>query len=341
MITRAPQCVLLVVCILKLVTWAQEAVPKEPQPLRVLDTIVIESQLAGITQDPLKCDKDGNLFVHPYESGRVAFPVRKFDPKGKTLATYSFSSALDLQFVGAGYFNIAPNGDFYQIAWTDDATYVVRFAKDGALKSSTRLDLPFYASKVAVFESGRMLLAGRREFKDSQGNQSPFTAIVDSSGKMVKEVSLADDQKIREAAERGDADYVNPLFPAATNQAIDLGQAVSGPDGNVYVMRRMVPVPISVISDAGEVLRTLHVEAPDLLMKPESIQVVESRVAILFRNEQSKDQIIRVVDSQTGEDQALYDAKDLGPAFLCYTGPDEFTFLSAKGGKMAFLRVGP
>jgi hypothetical protein len=59
-----------------------------------------------------------------------------------------------------------------------------------------------------------------------------------------------------------------------------------------------------------------------------------NRIAVLFRNDQTHEEILKVVDLD-GRDVAAYQApmvngwSALGPAFVCFaSNPDRFTFLT-------------
>jgi hypothetical protein len=67
---------------------------------------------------------------------------------------------------------------------------------------------------------------------------------------------------------------------------------------------------------------------------PVTMHIAGSRIAVLFRQEQTRKEIIKVIDLE-GHEVATYDepVKDgrpaLGMAFVCYTNnPEEFTFLT-------------
>jgi hypothetical protein len=69
---------------------------------------------------------------------------------------------------------------------------------------------------------------------------------------------------------------------------------------------------------------------------PVQLHIVENRIAVLFRDHETMQQILKVVDLE-GHELGIYDdlgpagkrRRDLGVAFACYTlNPERFTFLT-------------
>ncbi|HXE90821.1 MAG TPA: hypothetical protein VNK82_07660 [Terriglobales bacterium] len=309
-----------------------------------METSLVESQLGGIMMDPLQCDGDGNIYIRFYQEGERRAPIKKFDTQGNRQATFSLEAVTewDASELTAMYFSVNARGELHQIAWSEDL-YVLTFNKDGSYKRRAKIEPLIIPAQVAEFASGEFLITGRKyEGKREDGTNliEPFTGIFDSSGKLIKRLTFQDDQEIQKAVERGDSNFVNPLIPG-TNRAISMGMAVTGEDGNVYVMRRTVPAVIYAVSSAGEVVRKLAVDPGDPGMMPSIMQLSKGRVAILFRSDATKEQIVKVVDSQSGEELVTYDANSLGPTLACYSGGQRFTFLSTRKGHLSLDHAEP
>lgn len=317
--------------------------PDQALKLQVVETRIAESELGGIVIDPLQCDGDGNVYLRGYDERKLRAPIKKISEKGERQAVYTLSSVPDVKPMGGGYFSVTPNGEVYQLAWSEDgARQVVVYGKDGAFKSRIVLDegKPFQGYQLAVFPGGELLVSGLR--KDAGGPNLPFTAVFDANGKIIRKVQLQDDQDIQLAVERGDANLVNPMYPSGTNRAVSFGQASTGGDGNVYLMRRVSPALVYVISPAGEVLRRIEVSAGDSNLLPNSMRLQKNRLAVMFRHPHTNEQVIKVVDSQSGGELRAYDATSLGPMFTCYgSDPERFTFVSTRQGKLALDRAEP
>jgi hypothetical protein len=161
----------------------------------------------------------------------------------------------------------------------------------------------------------------------------PFTGIFSSDGRLLKEVTLADDQRIHEMATAGDRRVV-PAQAPGDNRAVGRGQLAIGPDGNAYLMRWLSPTPFYVVSEGGEVVRSFTVDPGDADYMPVAMHIAGHNIAILFFQSQTRQKLLKVVDLQ-GREQATYsEAKEegnpgLGLAFACYAqNPERFTFLT-------------
>lgn len=335
-------------------SWAQSPVPLaapqatekgESLELKTVETVPIESQLGGIMMDPLICDSEGSIYLRFYEQGKPRSPIKKFDSKGTHLAIFSLQaiSEADASELTSMYFSIGESGHVHQIAWSEEALYVLTFNKDGSYKGRVRVEPLIIPAQIAAFPSGEFLITGQKyEGKREDGTKiiTSFTGLLDSTGKLIKRVVLQDDDEIQKAVERGDNNFTNPLF-AGSNRAISMGAALTGADGNIYVMRRMVPAVVYAISPNGEVVRRLTVDPGDPGMMPSIMQLVKGRLAILFRSDATKEQVVKVVDSQSGEEVATYDASSLGPTFVCYSGANTFTFITTQKGHLALAHAEP
>lgn len=308
--------------------------------LQIVETRIVESELVGIFIDPFQCDADRNIYLRGYDERKLLVPIKKFNEKGERQAVYALSSVPDFKPHGAGYFSVTPDGEVYQLAWSEDgARHVVVYGKDGAFKSKIVLDegKPFQAYQIAVFPKGEFLVSGLK-----RNSNLPVTAVFDAQGKIVRLVQLQDDKEIQLAVERGDANLVNPLYPTRTNHAVSHGNAAIGSDGNAYLMRRVSPALIYVISAAGELVRKIEVDAGDSNLLPNNMRLHKNRLAVMFRHPHTNEQVIKVVDSQSGEELGAYDATSLGPMFACYgSSPERFTFVSTRKGKLAFDHAEP
>ncbi len=294
----------------------------------------ISSEIAQGFLDPLRCDSDGNLYLRTAPSGVGA--IHKLNSKGVRVALFQPKSA-DVKVNFPLSFDIAPNGDVYQLISAFETTrYVFVYDKDGGLKSEIKLQQPrfaFFPSKIAVFPNGDLLVSGLEHDKD-RDNQTlrPFTGIFSSDGTLRRELTLKDDKTIYDMATSGNPKVTPPENPSA-NYAVSQGVAETGADGNVYLMRRLSPAIIYAISPGGSVHR-FEVDPGQRDFLPDSMHVVGNRIAVLFWEPQTNEEILKVVDLQ-GHDIAVYDEpaeKDgghtLGLAFVCYAqNPERFIFL--------------
>ncbi|MBI2678098.1 MAG: hypothetical protein HYX28_04905 [Candidatus Koribacter versatilis] len=293
---------------------------KRLEPVEVVET----KDMASLVIGPFQCDTDGNLYVRRSDSSdrSAQSPIRKYSSKGDMLVKMSPADA-DLQYV-AGPFFVGSEGDVYWAAWkprTKD-TFVLHFDKAGKFVSKTKLGADVYPDgPLAVFPSGEMIVAGLEGEADSL---KPYTGIFDSSGTLMRRLSLADDQRIKDAVEAGDSAFVTTT--GTGNLAVSFGQIVMGQDGNAYLSRRMLPTVIYAINPRGEVVRRMTVDSGDLFFA--GMHENRGRLAILFRNFGDSESLVKIVDEQSGEETATYDLnKALGWGFVCYS-PPRLTFLS-------------
>lgn len=299
-----------------------------------IETKKIPSELAEVFSLPPRCDADGNFYIRTNPEGDEG--VRKLNSKGERVALFQAKSQ-DLKVNRPTDFSIGPDGDVYQIVnvW-DISQYVFAYKSDGSVRSEIKLQTGFRFSPylVGVFPSGDLLVSGLKYDHDRNNPVTwPFTGIFSSGGDLRKELVLEDDQKIDDLAASGDpkvASVQNPSF----NHAVSQGAMATAQDGNVYLMRRLSPAIFYAISAGGEVVRRFTVDSGEESFMPVTMHIAGSRIAVLFRQEQTRKEIIKVIDLE-GHEVATYDepVKDgrpaLGMAFVCYTNnPEEFTFLT-------------
>jgi hypothetical protein len=311
--------------------------------LRQMDSMPVPSQTGGIFQGSIKCDGDGNIYFRRYEVDRPKLsPVTKISDKGRHKATFAPSALSDPHLTEALYFSASLKGELYWPGFAADerAVYVVNFDKDGSSKSEIKLDEEFIPFQLAVFKSGEFLLAGLKYDNPAlAGTERPFAAIFASNGKLLRKVSLEDDNNIMEAARRGDIGVVSPINPVV-NRALNLGEALASNDGNVYLLRRLSPAIVYAISPAGKVVRRITVDTPRGVM-PTAMQVSGNRLAIDFWDNDTESGTIKLVDTQTGNELASYEyGASLGPMFACYSSEQEnFSFLTVDQDKLTLVRA--
>jgi len=299
-----------------------------------VETRKIASELAEVFSLPAKCDADGNLYVRTNPEGDEA--IRKLSSKGERVTMFQAKSP-DLKVNRPTYFSIGPDGDVYQIVnvW-DIAQYVFAYKSDGSVRSEIKLQTDFRFSPylVGVFSSGDLLVSGL-EYDHDRSNPVmwPFTGIFSSAGDLRKELVFEDDGKIHDMAAEGDPKVVSVQRPSF-NHAVTQGAMEAGQDGNVYLMRRLSPAIFYAVSAGGTVVRRFTVSTGQEGFMPVTMHIAGNKIAVLFRQEQTRKEIIKVVDLE-GHDVATYDGptKDgrqaLGLAFICYTeNPQRFTFLT-------------
>ena len=296
-------------------------------PLHESSRKVITSETGGAFMSGSKCDADGNLYIRKLATDRPLLgPVVKVDGDGKRVALFDPAAFSDPKLDRADAFSPAPDGGLYQIAGRGGLKpqiYVIRFAPDGSPASSARLDAELEPYQFAAFPGGNLLVSGvQRDPLDKSDVGRNFTAIFSEDGRMLTKLVF----------ERPPA-KATPKSPSAGSEqskpTLDLSEAEAAPDGNIYALRRSSPALVHVISPAGNIVRTLKVNAPNPDVMPTAFHVSGNRLAVSFWDDDKQSQVLVVADAQTGQTIATYsDPGSLGASFACYSADEGvFTFL--------------
>lgn len=317
------------------------SIPDQPRPLEI--TAKIKTELKNPLLGRTACDEDGNIYLRPYISQRLSglpsstSPVQKVKPDG-TLAELFQNSDADGTKLATNGVSVSADGKLYQAGWTRDGIiYVTSFAKDGSVKSRTRIqgDL-FHPYQLAVFKSGEFLLSGTK----AKDGHASFTAVFSSDGQMLKEVSEPEDQDITKKAESGEA-YVSANGATFANSAVEFGDAVSGSDGNVYLMRATSPAQIYVVSPHGEVVRKLRIDPGRSGYVAHTIRAAKDGVAVAFGIPWEKtDTVIKMI-SYSGDPIATYESTGnaLNPMLFACFDHGSFTFLATANDNSVYLQI--
>jgi hypothetical protein len=280
-----------------------------------------------------KCDDDGNIYArteHPEDEddNGTKVPVQRIRPDGSVTGSFRVTDAGP--DISAMDFFVSGDGKVYEDAWTHDGKFVhiLEFSSDGSLKSNLALDpeTSIYPYQIAVFKSGEFLVSGLHGLHV----QTPFTAVFDTKGKLIKKIYEPEDEDSRQKAEAGDAAFVSDS--GYGNYYASHGDVALGSDGNAYLLRAVSPALIYVISPKGEVVRKLRIESSDPGWVARTIRSASGRLAISFAQRGHFNGIIRVVDLQGNAIvDYISDDKNIYPGFLsCYT-PMGLTFLTTDG----------
>jgi hypothetical protein len=279
-----------------------------------------------------QCDRQGNTFAtifDPAEDQPGDRPLLMFDNAGKLKARIS-TSRKPLQL--APYEDafepsfLLPGGEVARLAWSKDAVFLVKFSADGKLESRTTLASPaFTPYYFVVFPEGEMLVSGLQRPK-----VVIFNALYAPDGHLLKRLSFPEDQAIDEAVRLGDARY-SPAAPVSGNRAVSAGRLRLGDDGNAYLMRSTSPAKVYVISSAGELLRSLELDPPDIGQTPREMQLSGDRIAIEFWHcsDQCETPELDLFDANTGKKVSGFSHQGIFGSLSCFTEkPERFTFLT-------------
>lgn len=324
---------------------ADKGQPRSDLHLVPVETTVAKSEIAVGFAD-LACDEDGNIYLGLDGGGGAA--IRKLNSKGELVATFKAYADPEVEIYGQGPYTLTPDGELY--TWVgnkkDGYFYVLVFGADGNYKTKIKIDpgFPWIPGPFSVFRNGALLMTGQEYDRDARRPMLPFTAIFRSDGKLLKELSLEDDERIHDMAKERDPRLTSAAVPTS-NRAVAWGRVEPAKDGNIYVMRWLSPTVFYVVSPGGEVVRRFTVDPGTAGLMPVTMHIAGDRIAILFRDEGSREQHMKIVNLN-GEEIATYDASPrdpeapLGAAFACYFPKSgRFSFLSSDEEHRILLRI--
>jgi hypothetical protein len=317
--------------------------------------------LTGIAQ----CDLRGNIYIRTYQYPEpLAAPVIKIAPDKTRLVTAELgkTSEFNGRLFQISDFRVDPKGQVWTLVPSrkdDEVTLsIVVFDEDGKFKSQTKLQGELFSpTEFVAFASGQILVTGYKQLAPEKGAPpekskrpavEPFTAIFDTSGRVVRELNLPGDVK-------------DPDTPAKNSQKpeksrenrADVRSAVTetgtsiGDDGNIYLVRMTDQPTVYVISESGELLRHFQVAKPSDTANPLFMRFVGGhRLLFDFVEPIPPDdpggdtQIFAVIDAESGETLYRYKvAGTSGGAFACYNSDQSFVFLnSTSAGFMTIVK---
>jgi hypothetical protein len=265
-------------------------------------------------------------------------PYVRVSADAQRVAVFSLESVPDFPHDNSHIEEIAagPNGEVQLLAWEGDGHYLITYNNDGRFLSATKVDLRLFVSHFAVFPSGQILVAGEklpRKAGDLAG--VPLNVILDRNGKVVKELELPGDVQ------------PDPSRPAnQQGKEISGGRAVTGDDGNIYLMRATQNPLIFVISPALKITRKLSLVPPAQDFKGGNFSVVQGKIFMEFLKLTGSllkhgSLVYSVYDAQTGEHQVDYEQMPNSFGMLACATPDGFTFLSSDGNKLSIVHASP
>ncbi len=243
----------------------------------------------------------------------------------------------------------------YEIVEMEDkdrknAALIVVYEADGRSASAIRLQSDFSPRQIALFSSGQFLIAGIKYSRpgstapDGQQKEetkrTAFTGIFDSRGRLLQELVLPEDVQLQTAPDRN-----NPAsYPGS---AIYLGRAVTGEDGNIYLLRNTAKPIVYVISPTGEVVRRFQVTPPSDKSGPPAMKLAAGRLVFDFfepppPGSRRMQLVLYLVDAQTGEKLWEYELPPaVAGAFACYNGRDFIFLTMTEDRHLALLRATP
>ena len=317
-------------------TVAQSSSPtvlqQSPRVLSPMDTTLISAESAGSMLYPFRCDADENLYTRMYDidaPGRA--PIKKFNTKGQLVATFLLTAS-GIKDIGASDYSVTPAGEVVLLANADDKQYVLLFGKDGSFRSKSEISRSIRAQRMAPLGGDKYLLTGfTMPTTDHPQLDRPVTVLIDDRGGVVKVLRFPQDETLEVPQNDPGVGAADP-----NNRAVTLGSVIAG-ESEAYVIRRSSPATIYVVSSAGEVTHTFHLgmrgEAPF------ATQYHAGRLAMAFTSSGQPNTMVRIMDTNTGEETASYMSEGkVGGALSCLTN-ESLVFLGTEGGHLIIRRA--
>lgn len=266
---------------------------EDRKPTAATSTIVADARLQlksttklslkGSVFGKIRCDDNGNLFIRPTnladsnQDRKSSLPVLKITSSGSRAGEYRVTD-ISPNFKVIDFF-VSGDGEVFQAARSDEELdiYVISYPANSEAKA-VRLETEYFIPyQIAVFRTGDFLLSGVRGDHD----RTPYTAVFDAKGRLIKTIYEAEDDDAQRRAEKGEANY-KPDNSNYGNYFVTHGDAALGSDGNVYLLRAGQDALIYVISNKGEVVRKLRVVSPRGGLVAQRLKSKSGQLAISF-----------------------------------------------------------
>ena len=338
-----------------------------PVPLRLQETTQLDSTAPNFSLNYPKCDSDGNVFVQfgNYDAVRgqaqLDPAISEVIPDSKRVVVHRVQalSSSDYPNPRLTSFGVSRDGVVYALVSTrrnasdgepaKNEYYVEQLKEDITADVMTHLQDPpgaahWSANLLGAFPKGNFLIAGESSEEAGRpgpGSWRPFTAIYDSSGRFLIELTLPEDvvnnfSKYTGSA-NGTAAATQPPKPHEyLGISIRSGGIVSGPDGNLWILRASEPLRLYAVDAAGQVVKHVQFSPPVAgltpsqfgFVGPEQIFIDFAYVATDSSPHSGPSEIIGVFDIGTEQFNALY------------AMPSTRGFLGCADGRGGFMYVG-
>lgn len=363
--------------------------------LHLRDTVETSAPPPSVVASGRKCDTNGNIYVvyadspqsmlgKPHQSWDL--PITRVAADSHEIVEYAVPQLTDYQSDYREAFNVDRWGHVYGLVTafptsTDPERghypdyLIVKFKDDGTVDSTVKLSNPsagrLHPMSFDVFSDRAYVVTGIL-YGASNGDHTtsrPFTGIFDASGRLVQELTLANDvgpesshnDSVEQQQPKGTPKPETKLAqPSATDSnqwpfEIGRGGMVTGPDGNVYLLRQSSPPRLYGISPGGEVVHNVALSVPsgggltllELSFADESTLFVEfTHVgdSADAKTNPGLQTVVGLLSLKTGKLIAQYKlpagVSNLLPG--CPITQDEFSFLgTGKNGKLALFKFSP
>lgn len=210
--------------------------------------------------------------------------------------------------------------------------YIARFDKDGTYRGATKLDIPFYVSTFAVFESGTMVAQGLDE------NKIPRIALLDSGGQLIRYLQLEKDMSAASEIPKKEISYGGGNADAGS---IVMTSNFTPSKEKMLFLRSLASTRVYEIQESGEV-RVVKITPPGGY-DVEGLIASDKNWLVRFRKPNPNGvwsdaaYVLFEVDSRTGELLREYRVKAPDKGVSCFFN-DEFRAVRNQDGKVIVTR---
>ena len=283
------------------------------------------------------CDAAGNIFTPANRKyGSAISSILRIAPDAKSYKQFSIDPLPKLADGHIVEFALEANGDIYalarqvlkysevQVPIEFGEMFVVHFTTDGEAVAQIRLALTandFEPSGLAVLPRGGYLIVGSKRVADKV---IVLAQLFHPDGKLLSKIDLGKEGTI--ASKQGIVRSLRVLRPTAIKA-----------NGWIYVMRGTTAEPVYVLSETGQLKRTLVLKRPGLefdsphilkndLLVHEHSPLPESKSGIVFRSGPERVNL-PVFDLETGELSHEYYWHEETIGLACYSSRVSLTFI--------------
>jgi hypothetical protein len=272
------------------------------------------------------CDKNGNIVAavdRKYTSATNA--VLRISPDAKSFMRYGIDGLPELRNGDITDFSVEADGHVYLLArqvlqYSDlevpqkfGHVYVIHYSAEGAVRAQTRLALEtkdFEPTGIAVLRGGGYLVVGRRY---SNELLQVIAQVFQPDGAMRANLDLGGNGT--RPSRSGHARSKRVFRPAAIKS-----------DGLIYLMRGATAEPIYVLSDAGQLQKTVSIKGP--YFEFDSPHIFDGKLIVHKHGVLNESFELRpaprvdypVFDLRTGEAVHTYYWHQETVGLACYTG---------------------
>jgi hypothetical protein len=279
------------------------------------------------------CDSASDVYLRLAKSNEavVQAPFRIMGPSGQSIEVEPAATLPERLIITA--FGVDPDGNLYATLQLGRSPqwYIVSYDQNAKLTGKVALSEDLTPFFIIPLKDHRTLVGGVRPLKSATDKHvSSLIALFDSKGKVLRSLSLPDDDEDEEVTK---VEYGNGTYYSVSNRAVERGRAVRGGDGMFYIFRASSSPKVQVIDVDGNTQRVLSLDPPANGVWPTNFYLLGDSIAIGYF--ESKQENVCLTEGNF----TLYDrmSGNLTANFTVPLSPD--VFLCAQHQSLIYLRA--